>query len=138
MVYLDTSVLVAAFTNEEKTDSALAYLEQESEAMTSEWALTEVASALMIKVRRKELSRADETQAWKQFLAWAAFSGAIRAIPAGCFEKAATLLRGSSGLRAGDSLHLSAALSLGATRLASFDLTLTKSARALGLGTAKI
>ena len=109
MIYLDTSVVVALLTPEERSAQALDWFGQSREPLiSSDWLITETHSALGIKQRHHGLS-----------------SGA---------RQAADLLQDPGlGLRAGDALHLAVALHSRCTHLASFDSRMQQAAVALGM-----
>jgi predicted nucleic acid-binding protein len=56
--YLDASLIVAAITNEAATDAVHQWLRdyQPNSYLISEWGVTEVASALSIKVRNGQMT----------------------------------------------------------------------------------
>ena len=112
MIYVDTSVVVALLTREERSAQALEWLEQCREPLiSSDWLITETHSALGIKQRHHGLS----PQA----------------------RQAAELLQNPDlGLRAGDALHLAVALHSRCSRLASFDGRMLQAATAQGLSPA--
>jgi predicted nucleic acid-binding protein len=109
MIYLDTSVVVALLTPEERSAQALDWFGQSREPLiSSDWLITETHSALGIKQRHHGLS-----------------SGA---------RQAADLLQDPGlGLRAGDALHLAVALHSRCTHLASFDSRMQQAAVVLGM-----
>ena len=135
MIYLDTSAAIPLFVAEPASDAVDAWFESCDEPLiSSDWILTEFASALSIKERRGEIGQKQAQTAWKEF---ESFCGSgLRLVPVSRqgFVHAARLARNArSGLRSGDSLHLSMALELGAVGIATADANLAKNARSLGL-----
>jgi hypothetical protein len=65
LIYLDASVVVAALTQEARSDEMVAWLEARDNRSlaVSHWTRVEVASALSVKARRKELSSDQHKQA---------------------------------------------------------------------------
>jgi predicted nucleic acid-binding protein len=137
MVYLDTSVAVALFVPEAKTAAITDWIAATDDTLvSSDWILAEFASALSIKERRGDLSAAAAQAVWDEFDAFCGTGLQLAAVGRAAFETAAHLARdASNGLRAGDSLHLSMALELGATRIATTDGVLASNARKRGLET---
>jgi len=135
MVYLDTSVVVALLTVEPKTTAVAEWFRSLDEPPTSsDWLLTEFASALSIKARAGRLSDAQAKRVRKEFDAL--ISGGLRLVPVGrsAFQRAADLVsQHRYGLRSGDSLHLAFALESGAGELATLDATLARNAKRNGL-----
>lgn len=135
MVYVDTSVLVALFTREEKSAAVSAwYGASGEELVTAVWCVTEFASALGIKRRTGQMDEEQAREAWRQFERLCA--GDLRLLPLEppAFHRAAALtLDAASGLRAGDALHLAAALEVGAKRLATLDEVQARNAVARNL-----
>ena len=80
MIYLDTSAAVPMFIPEPASDAIDAWYQSCADVVvTSDWTLTEFASALSIKVRRGEISSKQAQSAWKDF---EAFCGAgLRTLP---------------------------------------------------------
>ena len=135
MIYLDTSVAIPMFVPEPASDAVDAWFEScDDPLISSDWILTEFASALAIKERRGEIDQKQAQTAWKDFESFC--QSGLRLVPVSrqAFEHAARLARNvRSGLRPGDSLHLSMALEVGAASVATADATLEKNARSMGL-----
>ena len=135
MIYLDTSAAIPMFVPEPASDAVDAWFEScDDPLISSDWILTEFASALAIKERRGEIDRKQAQTAWKDFESFC--QSGLRLVPVSrqAFEHAARLARNArSGLRSGDSLHLSMALEVGAASVVTADATLEKNARSMGL-----
>jgi predicted nucleic acid-binding protein len=69
MLYLDTSPLVAALTNETETERMQRWLGQQAEddLAISDWVVTEFSSALSIKLRAGHIEPAHRTDALAMF-----------------------------------------------------------------------
>lgn len=108
MLYLDTSVLVTALTNEPRSSAVYDWLGQlDGQIAVSGWVLTEFASALSIKIRTKDLSPADgrATRAKYDALAERSFRNIL--VVADDFERASNFAGDYRlNLRGGDALHL--------------------------------
>lgn len=135
MIYLDTSVAIPLFVPEPASDAIDAWFEScDDTLISSDWILTEFSSALSIKVRRGEIEQKQAQAAWKDFENFC-LSG-LRLVPVSrrAFTQAAQLVRNvPSGLRSGDSLHLSMALEAGVDSIATADNNLAKNAQSMGL-----
>lgn len=135
MIYLDTSAVVPLFVREPASEAIDAWLESCTEPIiSSDWIVTEFASALSIKVRRGEINARQAHAAWKDFDAFC--NSGLRLLPVSrkALKEAAMLaLNAQSGLRSGDSLHLAMALETGASGLSTADGTLENNAKAKGL-----
>lgn len=117
-LYLDTSVLVTALTNEPETSKIQAWLEaQDPDDLTiSDWVITEFASAVARKLRTGELSEGTRSAVSAQFNRMTSESFAIAPVTATHFRSAARFLeRYELGLRAGDALHLAVCADRGTT-----------------------
>ena len=138
MIYLDTSVVVALLTREERSTQALEWLEQCRETLiSSDWLITETHSALGIKQRHHGLSPQARQAAAEQFERLLRGGIELRSLDRGRFRQAAELLQNPElGLRAGDALHLAVALHSRCSRLASFDGRMLQAATAQGLSPA--
>ena len=138
MIYLDTSVVVALLTPEERSPQALDWLEQcKGTLISSDWLITETHSALGIKQRHHGLSPQARQAAGEQFERLLQGGVELRSLDRGRFRQAAKLLQDSGlGLRSGDALHLAVALHSRCSQLASFDGRMQRAAEALGLSPA--
>ena len=135
MIYLDTSAAIPLFIPEPTSDAVDAWFESCDETLiSSDWILTEFASALSIKVRCGEVEQKQAQAAWKDFESFC--QSGLRLVPVSrqAFGLAAQLVRNvPSGLRSGDSLHLAMAIGAGATSIATADANLAKNAKLKGL-----
>lgn len=131
MVYVDTSVLVAAHTREPHTTLAQTWLAEQSggDLIVTTWALVECDSALAIKRRRGELDEADQMAAGADIDAFASRFAPLFAVQEPDYPRARELCRqAASGLRAGDALHLAVALRLDVAHFATLDQVLADNA----------
>jgi predicted nucleic acid-binding protein len=137
VVYLDTSVVVSLLTPETTSEAALQWILKSNQPIVScDWIRTEFASALAIKFRLGQLNTKTlkATQAEFDHL----IDSGVRLAPVTreMFIRAAQLAgQPKNSLRAGDSLHLAAALMLGANAMATFDSHLMANAKKAGLKT---
>ena len=131
MLYVDTSVLVALCTHEAKTAAALKwYAACTDQIASAAWCVTEFASAMGIKQRSGQLTEAQAHTAWLQFERMCANDLQLLPVEAMTFHSAAMLtMDASSGLRAGDSLHLACALEARAQGMVTLDVVLAKNAK---------
>lgn len=135
-VYIDTSVLVAAHTREPHTTLAQIWLTERSggDLIITTWALVECDSALAIKHRRGELGAAGQLAASADIEAFANRFAPLNTVIESDYLRARELCHHSaSGLRAGDALHLAAALRLDATHFATLDQALADNALKHGM-----
>lgn len=116
MWLLDTSVLVAAFTSENDTTKAQAWLAlHDREAFISPWNIVEFASALSMKVRRGYLSESDHLRCQSAFAAYVDNNAFVLPISRRHFEAAAILCAsGDFALKAADAMHIALAREIGA------------------------
>ena len=134
MLYIDTCVLLAVLMPEVHSAVAAAFLEEASTPLAiSSWSVTELHSALGLKVRTKALSHAQaETvlQGFERSLAPGLL--VLELEPQDCRNANACLCGWSTSLRAEDALHLAIASGRGAT-LCSLDAPFVAAAQQLGL-----
>jgi uncharacterized protein len=131
MIYVDTSVLVAMCTQEAKTADVLKwYADCTQELVSAAWCVTEFASALGLKQRTGQLSAEQANTAWVQFERVCANDLQLLPIAATTFHKAALMtMNVTSGLRAGDALHLACAVEAKVKSMATLDMVLAKNAK---------
>ncbi len=133
--YLDTSLIVAALVREAGTEAAKAYLTaaRDEFLMASRWLVTELSSALALKVRTGAITEAEQAAALAMFRRFSAARLRLVEVEAKDFDLAASFCDETAiPLRAGDALHLAACKRTGA-RLATFDAGMAEAARRHGL-----
>ena len=136
-LYLDTSLLVAALTNEAETERMQAWLaaQQAGELAISDWVMTEFSAALSIKLRTGQLQPAHRADALAMFTQLATESFRHLAVNGLQFRTAARFAdQYTLGLRAGDALHLAICADHGAT-LCTLDRRLGEAGAKLGVKT---
>ncbi|HMO46716.1 MAG TPA: type II toxin-antitoxin system VapC family toxin [Rubrivivax sp.] len=135
MVYVDTSAVVALIVNEPASAAVAAwYAGSKRELVTASWCATEFASALSLKQRKAQLEAAGATLAWGRFRRLTAND--LQLLPLGFedFHRAALMaLDASTGIRAGDALHLACAERAGAKSILTLDGVMARNAQELGI-----
>jgi len=137
MLYLDTSLVVAALMNEARTDQIQTWMGEQNPAdlAISDWVTTELSSALSIKLRTGHIEPRHRAEALAAFNRLAFDTFAIFPISGAQFRTAARFAdRQELGLRAGDALHLAIAAENGAT-LCTLDHRFADAGMALGVPT---
>ncbi|MGY1840270.1 MULTISPECIES: type II toxin-antitoxin system VapC family toxin [unclassified Modestobacter] len=116
MLYLDTSVLIALVTAEPRSVALRGWAAAADDVfVTSDWALTEVASGLSIKQRTGALTEGDRVVVDRALSRFLAENVEVVGVHRGDFRTAARLsARPTPPLRAADALHLAVAARHGA------------------------
>lgn len=132
IVSLDTSVLVAALTDEPRSDDAARLLGRPESWIISDWAAAEFSAAIRIKARRGDLDPSQTGFVEASFNAVIARLGGTVTLTAEDHRRTRQLVITDGMIRAPDALHVIVAQRLGAA-LATFDLGQTRTARAAGV-----
>lgn len=138
MLYVDTSVLIAALTREQRTAEIQDWLAAQpaGQLVVSDWVLTEFSAALSVKLRMGQLAPADRAEVLAVFAELVERSFDVLPVSRLEFRMAARFAdQYQTGLRAGDALHLAVAGNHGA-RIRALDRRLVTAAEALGVSAA--
>jgi len=135
VLYLDTSVLVAALTREPGSATVQQWLADQppEDLFISDWVTTEFSSALSIKLREQQLGSQDRANALAMLTTLNEESLSVLHVASNEFHTAARFAdQADIGLRAGDALHLAVASAHGAT-LCTLDRRLHEAAPAVAV-----
>lgn len=138
MQYVDSSVVVAALTNEAETSRMQTWLGRQTAGALaiSEWVVTEFSAALSIKLRTGQVQTHERAASLAAFSRLIAESLEIWPISGAAFRVAARFAdRYALGLRAGDALHLGVVAEHGGM-IVTLDKRLADAASKLGLSAA--
>lgn len=135
-VYLDTSVVVPLFVDDDHSPRARAWARLGRTVALSAWTLAEFSSALSMQVRMSRLAPEERRDLEATFDAWAG-QGRLVDFDAEQFSQARRMLMTHDRLRAPDALHLAIAKANG-LEMASLDAVLIDAALAEGLKVAEL
>lgn len=130
---MDTSALIPLFLSEPMSLSVAEWhAKEKSELVAAAWCVTEFGSALGIKQRTGAINAQQASAAWGSFERMMVADLRLLSVMPAHFHRAAELvLDASSGLRAGDALHLACAEAAGVEQIATLDDVLSRNARRL-------
>jgi len=135
-VYLDSSALAKVYIPEPESSVLGSLLAGRRDLVVSDLAVTEVASAMMRRVRERQLRRREMAEAYRTLAGDVADHRFLRAeLTAGVHREAERLLMTLGErvpLRAADGLHLALAVVAGARTVVTFDRRMIMAATTMG------
>ena len=136
MLYLDTSLVVSAISNEIATPRVQQWLRHQSdELLISYWTVTELSSAMAMKLRTGDITVDRRRRAFAKFEELRADNFTLLRVTSAHFKVAATFAdRHELSVRANDALHLAIAAAQGAT-VCTLDQRLAVAGPELGVPT---
>lgn len=138
MRYVDTSVIVAAMTNEAATSRVQAWLAQGADLAVSAWTVSEFSAALSLKLQTGDIDTSHRANALSAFARYCDESFSVLNVPQTSFQTAARFAdQYDLGLRAGDALHLAICAEHGA-ELCTLDRRLAAAGPKLGVPTLQV
>lgn len=135
MIYIDTSVIVAALNNESRTAEMQSWLanQRPDDLVISYWVMTEFSAVLELEVHTGQLAPENRAEALSLIRSMVEVTLDVVAVSRLDFAAAGRLAdQHAVGLRAGDALHLAIAANHG-YHLVSLDPGLGKAALAYGV-----
>lgn len=132
MIYLDASVLVPIFIEDDWTSGVLAWLETRPALSVSDWTMAEFSSALSFHVRKRRLTIEERDKAENALNSWAYGQVEIVALDEEDGFMARRTLHRHPKLRTPDALHLTIVRRLG-HEFATYDQDLAEAARREGV-----